>query len=28
VRPIPAFEPPEPVEQPHGRGPKARHPGG
>jgi alpha,alpha-trehalose phosphorylase len=28
VRTLPAFDPPEPVEQPHGRGPKARHPGG
>ncbi|TQM45435.1 glycoside hydrolase family 65 protein [Pseudonocardia cypriaca] len=27
VRAIPAFDPPEPVEQPYGRGPKARHPG-
>ncbi|WP_345613604.1 glycosyl hydrolase family 65 protein, partial [Pseudonocardia adelaidensis] len=27
VRPIPALEPVEPVEQPYGRGPKARHPG-
>jgi alpha,alpha-trehalose phosphorylase len=28
VRPIPQAEPVEPVEQPYGRAPKARHPGG
>ncbi len=28
VRPIPPVEPPEPVEQPYGRAPRARHPGG
>jgi alpha,alpha-trehalose phosphorylase len=27
VLPIPALEPVEPVEQPYGRGPRARHPG-
>jgi alpha,alpha-trehalose phosphorylase len=27
VRPIPALEPVEPVEQPHGRAPRSRHPG-
>jgi alpha,alpha-trehalose phosphorylase len=27
VRPIPALEPVEPVEQPYGRTPRARHPG-
>jgi alpha,alpha-trehalose phosphorylase len=26
--PIPALDPVDPVEQPHGRSPKARHPGG
>jgi alpha,alpha-trehalose phosphorylase len=28
VRPVPALLPVEPVEQPHGRGPRVRHPGG
>jgi alpha,alpha-trehalose phosphorylase len=28
VRPIPLAEPVEPVEQPYGRAPRARHPGG
>jgi alpha,alpha-trehalose phosphorylase len=28
VREIPALDPVEPVEQPHGRAPRSRHPGG